>query len=363
MANRFLHPFSRGLPMRRFLVGALIVLPLQLSAQSLLYRSPNLSGTWVPDAGVLQFNFLHRFYVNQSSKSVSNYPTFTFAFGLPGHTAIGIHYATVSEVSTTFSNEFEIFGRWQHAVGPITLAITPAYNTAAKSVDGELGADWTRGPVTVSAAVRAMKHAYRVDTSRVALAGGAVLRLNSYVGLTGDLASLLSKRPGEKAAWSAGLVFAIPNSPHTFSLHASNVDVNTIEGSSRKSPLIAVITSKPIYGFEFTIPIHPSRFRPWFTKTPGATISGDVGAPVAATVTISAMKFHVDTIEIAVGQAVRWNNADPLGHTISFDPATGESSSELVLPTGSYIHRFDKPGTFAYRCTPHPFMKGVVVVK
>jgi plastocyanin len=342
----------------------LFVLAAPLPAQSLLYRSPNLSGTWVPDAGVLQFNFLHRFYVSPgAAKSVANYPTFTFAFGLPAHTAVGFRYATRSEVSSTFSNEFEIFGRWHHAAGPVTLALTPAYNTAARSVDGELGADWTRGPVTLSAAVRAMAHAYRVDTARIALAAGAVLRVNQYVGLSGDVASLLAKRPTEKPAWSVGLVFAIPNSPHTFSFHASNVDVNTIEGSSRKSPLIAAQTKKPIYGFEFTVPIHPSRFRAWFRKNPGPMVSGDVDAAVAGTVTISAMKFRGDTIEIAVGQAVRWNNADPLAHTITFDPATGESSSGLIPPSGSYVHRFAKSGTYAYSCTPHPFMRGVVVVQ
>ncbi len=32
-----------------------------LSAQSLLYRSPNLGGTWTPDPGVVQINFAHRF--------------------------------------------------------------------------------------------------------------------------------------------------------------------------------------------------------------------------------------------------------------------------------------------------------------
>src|SRR5262245_36472194 len=349
--------------MRHLLVCTVAILSAPLSAQSVLYRSPNLSGTWVPDAGVLQFNFLHRFYVNQAQKSVENFPTFTFAFGFPAGTTIGFHYATRSEVSTTFSNEFELYGRWQRVAGPFTLAITPAYNTAAKSVDGELGVDWTRGPVTLQAAARGMKHAYGVDTTRFALAGGAVLRLNPYIGLTGDVASLLSKRSGEEVAWSAGLVFAIPNSPHTFSLHASNVDVNTIEGSSRKSPLIAGITKKPIYGFEFTVPVHPSRFAPWFRKGTGAGASGDLGAPVAASVAIRAMKFPADTIRIGAGQAVRWTNNDPLGHSATFDPATGESSSELILPNGSYVHRFSKPGTYEYHCTPHPFMKGVVVVK
>lgn len=348
--------------MRPALFSALIAVASPLSAQSLLFRSPNLSGTWVPDGGVVQFNFLHRFYVSPpNGKSVTNFPTFTLAVGLPAHTAVGLHYATRSEIATTFTNEVEVYARWRHAAGPVMLSLTPAYNTAAKSFDGEVGVDWSRGPVTLLAAARGMAHAYRVDTARLALAGGAVVRLNQYVALSADVASLLSTRPGEEVAWSAGIVFAIPNSPHTFSVHASNVDVNTIEGASRRSPLVEGITKKPLYGFEFTIPVHLSRFGAWFHRSPGAALAGDVNAPVGATVTISAMKFPEDTIVVTAGQAVRWNNADPLGHTITFDGA--EHGSELINPGNAFVHRFDRPGTYTYHCTPHPFMKGVVVVK
>ena len=335
-----------------------------LGAQSLLYRSPNLSSTWVVDPGVVQFNFLHRFYVSPGpDKSVINFPTFTFAVGLPAQTTLGVLYATRSEIANTFTNEFEIYGRWQRAAGPFTVALTPAFNTAARSVDGELGVDWTRGAITLLGAVRGMSHAYRVDTARVALAGGAVIRLNQYVGVSGDVASLLSMRSGEQAAWSAGLVFVIPGSPHTFSLHASNVDVNSIEGSSRRSPLVAGITSKPLYGFEFTIPLHLKRFSPWFHKNPKPVALGSAGgAPIAAQVRISSVKFVGDSVAIAAGQAVRWTNADPIEHTVTFDGGV-EAGSPVIPPSGSYVHRFDKPGTYTYHCTPHPFMKGVVIVR
>jgi amicyanin len=348
--------------MRLALIGIPILLAVPLPAQSLLYRSPNLAGTWVPEPGVVQFNLLHRFYVSPApSRSVTNFPTFTMAVGLPAHTSFGFHYATRSEVASTFSNEFELYARWRRIWGPVTLALTPAYNTAAKSLDGEVGVDWTGGPVTLLGAVRGMSHAYRVDTVRMAVAGGAVLRINQYVGLSGDAASLLSTRSGEKAAWSLGLVFSIPNSPHTFSIHASNVDVNTIEGSSRRSPLLEGLTGKPIYGFEFTIPIHPRRFAPWFHKGTAPSVTGDVGATVAATITIGAMKFQTDTVVVSAGQAVRWNNSDPLGHTVTFEG--GEPGSALIPPNTAYVHRFDRPGTYRYHCTPHPFMTGVVVVR
>lgn len=352
--------------MRCLLVSVLsLSLAVPLPAQSLLFRSPNLFGTWVPEPGVVQFNFLHRFYVaGAPSHTVSNFPTFTLAVGLPAHLGLGMRYATHSDALVgSGANETELYVRWQRQFGgsrPFTLAVTPAYNTAAKSLDGEVGLDWTTGPLTLQGAVRGMSKAYGIDTARLALAGGAVVRLNSYVGLSGDVASLLSTRPGESVAWSVGLVFAIPSSPHTFSLQASNVDVNTIEGSSRKGP-VAMAIHKPIYGFEFTIPLHLSRFGAWFHKSTKAAVAGDASAPVAATVTMGAMKFRSDTIVISVGQAVRWNNADPLGHTVTFD--NGEPGSALIDPNGSYVHRFDRAGTFTYHCTPHPFMKGVVVVR
>ena len=54
---------------------------------------------------------------------------------------------------------------------------------------------------------------------------------------------------------------------------------------------------------------------------------------------------------------------DPLGHTIAFAAGSGEANSDLIPQNGAYVHRFNRSGTYAYYCTPHPFMKGVVVVR
>src|SRR5207244_3074870 len=188
-------PTPGGTPMRQRVVGWLLVLvvaPAMLAGQASLDRPPNLLGTWVPDPAVLQFNFLHRFYVAPGpNRSVFNFPTFTFALGLPQRIALGTRYSTRTKP----------FG---------------------------------------------------AKPAKAALAGGAVLRLNNYVALGGDVASILSPDSTEKAAWSAGVLFVIPGSPHTFSLHASNVMVNTTEGSSKRGSFFGV--AKVVYGFEFTIP-------------------------------------------------------------------------------------------------------------
>jgi amicyanin len=289
---------------------------------------------------------------------------FTFALGLPARLALGVHYAT-SSTTAAKPNEFELYGRWQ-VTSPersrLVVALTPAYNAASSSLDGEVSADYTTGPLTLSGAVRAMSQPYDSNKARTALAAGVAVRLNDYVALIGDVASIMSPSPLEKPAWGAGFLFQIPNSPHLFSLHVSNVDVNTIEGASRRGFFRG--GSNLLYGFEFTIPLHLSRFGAWFRKAPrAASVTGDVDATVAATLAIGPMKFPADTVVISVGQGVRWNNTDPLGHTITFAAGSGEANSGLIPPKGAYVHRFTRPGTYSYYCTPHPFMTGVVVVR
>src|SRR5438046_8102183 len=135
-----------------------------LGAQSLMYRAADLGGTWVSEAGVVQFNFVHRFHVFPGpANAVVNYPAFTLAAGVGHNLDFGLHFGTKSRIPSSggSSNESEWFARWRVFGGPegregFAVAVTPAYNKLAKSVDGELGIDWTRGPLTLSAAARGM---------------------------------------------------------------------------------------------------------------------------------------------------------------------------------------------------------------
>jgi plastocyanin len=344
---------------------ATLVAASALSAQSLLYRSPNLSGSWVPDAGTVQFNFIHRFYVSPApARAFNNFPTFTFATGVGHDVGIGYRFATKSvplPAGVSSSNESELFARWRfrgqrEGSEGLAAAVTPAWNFRAQSFDAEVAADYTKGPFTLLGAVRELTKAFGGSGARTALAGGAVFRLNRFVALTGDFAKTLGG--DTTAAWSAGIHVLIPGSPHSFALEVSNVASNTYQGSSRG---INYPTIKRLYGFEFTIPLHLRRFGAWFdpSGTAGAAL-GESG-PAAAEIQVSAMSFPSDTTNIAAGQIVRWINRDPLDHTITFE-AEGPPSGPL--PTkGSYAVKFDRPGAYAYHCTPHPFMRGVVVVR
>jgi plastocyanin len=115
-----------------------------------------------------------------------------------------------------------------------------------------------------------------------------------------------------------------------------------------------------LYGFEFTIPFRLKRFGQLFHPAPAVRAQAPAGATIGADLTIHGFRFLADTVTISVGQAVRWTNADPIEHTITFDDGPG---SGLIPQNGGYARRFEQPGTYTYHCTPHPYMKGVVVVK
>lgn len=354
-------------PVLLLLAGVTAVTPAR--AQSLLYRSPNLGGTWVPDAAVIQFDFLHRFYVAPApSHAVFNSPTFTLAAGLGKSLSAGAWFGTHSLAGSAngaqSSNETEVFARWRFFGGPegsdgVHAAVTPAYDFLAKSVDGELGVDWTTGPLTLEGAARLMSRPLG-DTSgaRAAFGGGAVVRLTRFVALSADLGSFVG--PTVHAAWSAGLVFQIPNSPHTFALEVSTAQTSTIQGNSIGTTFTPTGT-KPLYGFEFTIPLHLARFAPWFHPNRDRAAAPASGAPAAATIHIKSIAFTPDTVVIRAGETVAWVNDDPLDHTVTFDDST--VASDPIHPGASFRHTFTKPGTYGYHCTPHPFMKAVVIVQ
>jgi plastocyanin len=77
-------------------------------------------------------------------------------------------------------------------------------------------------------------------------------------------------------------------------------------------------------------------------------------------VTIKDFSFNPGTVTVSVGESVTWQNSGPSGHSAT---ARDGSFDTGVLQKGkSASHTFNKAGTFAYICTPHPFMHGTVKV-
>lgn len=78
-------------------------------------------------------------------------------------------------------------------------------------------------------------------------------------------------------------------------------------------------------------------------------------------VAIADFAFAPGTLTIRVGDTVTWTNNDSVVHTAT--STSGAFDSGDLQPGASYSMTFTAPGTFDYRCTPHPFMTGRIVVE
>ena len=403
---------SRLLP-ALFAAAALIV-PRLVAPQSLLDRSPNVSGDWTGAPGTLYFNFVHRFSTSgKPERKVSNVPTFLLAAGLPKHFLAGLSYSTNSTLAPRFPNEWEAFARWaplsEDYGAPVDVGGEVGYNNAAEGVDGEVSLARRMGIARLIVAGRTLSEPLGEGDRRYAVAGAAVIRVGTYVSLAGDVASMNNRDSTEKVAWSVGLHFAIPLTPHTVSIQATNTLVTTLQGASRG-------TSDVRYGFEFTIPLTLRRYfgrrgegKPETDSVSVVRVQADSSPPAPAVVapprpespvkTLDTVTPSVDAsnrpatappvarkpatpppaaartlrtgikninylqskIEVTVGTTVEWTNRDPLAHTVT---AVDRSfNSGLIQPGKTYRHTFTKAGTFNFFCIPHSFMRGRVVVK
>lgn len=95
------------------------------------------------------------------------------------------------------------------------------------------------------------------------------------------------------------------------------------------------------------------------SKTETSGTKPAASAPsTAETVKIADFKFGAP-LTVSRGAKVTWENTDDAPHN-----AVGDAFKTADLKKGdSDTVTFDKPGTYEYVCTFHPFMKGTVVVQ
>jgi len=66
-------------------------------------------------------------------------------------------------------------------------------------------------------------------------------------------------------------------------------------------------------------------------------------------------------LAVKVGTKVSWANSGAAAHTVTADQS-GLFDSGSIDPKASFTFSFSSPGTFAYHCTFHPWMKATVSV-
>jgi plastocyanin len=333
------------------LAGAL-ALPAAVAGQAVTERTPNLSGGWVGVPGTAHFNFLHRFeHGDAPARKVSNFPTFLMGYTITNNLLIGANYSTNSDLVPSYPNEWEAMARWSRPIGRARLAVTGAYNLAAESVDGEALLRVGSDRVGLMGVARGFTQGFGGD-ERFAFGGGAFLGLHRNFALAADVVTLLERGEygDEEVAWSAGAQIRIPTTPHTLSLHVTNTNTATLQGSSRGS-------DKVRSGFEFTIPLTLSR---WFGGGRAGGAAANLTGQDTVVVTIRDFAFSPASITIRPGATVVWVNEGQVGHTAT---AAGAFDTGMIQPGGRASYTFRQAGDHAYLCTPHPFMTGRVVVR
>lgn len=80
-------------------------------------------------------------------------------------------------------------------------------------------------------------------------------------------------------------------------------------------------------------------------------------------VDISNFEYSPSSIKIKKGTVVIWTNQDDTKHDVAPDSEAGDfTGSDLLAKGQSYSFTFNSVGTFAYHCSPHPYMKAKVEV-
>jgi|SRR5689334_21092503 len=92
-----------------------------------------------------------------------------------------------------------------------------------------------------------------------------------------------------------------------------------------------------------------------------APLARAAGGEGGAKVSIADFAFAPEEITIAAGESVTWINNDGAPHGLEY--RDGAPGINPLLPGASFTRRFDKPGTYEYNCSVHPYMTGRVVVR
>ena len=95
---------------------------------------------------------------------------------------------------------------------------------------------------------------------------------------------------------------------------------------------------------------------------PGAAHTVPQATAVAKKVPISKDAYTPATLTVRPGEAVEWTNLDAKPHTVTVTSGPEKFDSGLFAQGKSYVHTFDKLGTYEYYCAVHPDMIGTVNV-
>ena len=95
--------------------------------------------------------------------------------------------------------------------------------------------------------------------------------------------------------------------------------------------------------------------------TAAAIAASAADADPAARVVMKDFMFAPAALTVKAGTMVSWTNQDNEPHTVASD--AGVFRSGALDTNESFTFKFDKPGTYHFLCSIHPYMVGTVTVE
>ena len=102
------------------------------------------------------------------------------------------------------------------------------------------------------------------------------------------------------------------------------------------------------------------------TPTATATHAGNAQTVMITTDSSGSFAFSPATLTIKAGTTVTWKNTTAVSHTVTSDDGKSFDSgmaNPIAAQSGTFSFTFTTPGTFAYHCSIHPFMKATIIVQ
>ena len=96
--------------------------------------------------------------------------------------------------------------------------------------------------------------------------------------------------------------------------------------------------------------------------SPDAASTSQSTARGAVRIDITDFKYKPETVTVKAGTKVTWINNDTSPHTAT-DTATAAFDTGTLKKGDKKTLKLKKPGTYAYICEFHPFMKATVIVR
>jgi len=83
-------------------------------------------------------------------------------------------------------------------------------------------------------------------------------------------------------------------------------------------------------------------------------------SPIVKIIPVGQYSSRNITLVLGVNNTVTWINEDVVSHSVTSD--TGLFDSGVLGPKQEWSFTFSAPGSYAYHCSLHPWMKGFITV-